>query len=114
VHISGFSDSVLAFIAERGDGSQLGYVESIDVAKGLVDASASATHAPPGMGRARSDRGRQGALPVRPAIVWLGALLVGCSLGGCSFGGRFHLGDIWVQAGHGLALVSNHVAITLH
>jgi hypothetical protein len=51
---------------------------------------------------------------VKPAIVWLGALLVGCSLGGCSFGGRFHLGDIWVQAGHGLALVSNHVAITLH
>jgi hypothetical protein len=48
---------------------------------------------------------------VRPGlIVWLGSLLVG----GCSFRGGFHLGDVWIQAGHGLAMVGNHVAIALH
>jgi len=35
-------------------------------------------------------------------------------VGGCSFGGRVHLGDVWLQAGHGLAVVGNHVAIALH
>jgi hypothetical protein len=47
----------------------------------------------------------------RPAIVLLGALLL---VGGCSFGGRLHLGDVWLQTGHGLAMVGNHVAIALH
>jgi hypothetical protein len=35
-------------------------------------------------------------------------------VGGCSFGGRVHLGDLWLEAGHGLALVGDHVAIALH
>ena len=35
-------------------------------------------------------------------------------LGGCSLGGRVHLGDIWLEAGHGLALVGNHVALAIH
>jgi hypothetical protein len=34
--------------------------------------------------------------------------------GGCSFGGRVHLGDLWIEAGRGLALVGDHVAIALH
>ena len=40
----------------------------------------------------------------------LAALLL---LGGCSLGGRVHLGDIWLEAGHGLALVGNHVALAI-
>jgi hypothetical protein len=46
----------------------------------------------------------------------LAALLLGgpLPLGGCSFGGSVHLGDLWLQAGHGLALAGNHVAIALH
>jgi hypothetical protein len=47
----------------------------------------------------------------RSALALLGALL---AVGGCSFGGRVHLGDVWLQAGHGLAAVGNHVAIALH
>lgn len=34
--ITGFSDSILRFIAERGDNNQLRYVENVDVAKKLV------------------------------------------------------------------------------
>jgi hypothetical protein len=44
-------------------------------------------------------------------LVLLAALLV---LGGCSLGGRAHFGDIWVGAGHGLALVGNHVKLAIH
>lgn len=42
------------------------------------------------------------------------ALLAALLLGGCSFGGRFHLGEIWLQTGHGLALVGNHVTLAIH
>jgi hypothetical protein len=35
------------------------------------------------------------------------------ALGGCSFGGRVHLGDVWLHAGHGLALVGNHVTLAI-
>ena len=45
------------------------------------------------------------------ALVLLAALLV---LGGCSLGARMHLGDVWLQAGHGLALVGDHVKLALH
>jgi hypothetical protein len=48
------------------------------------------------------------------AIILLGTLIATLFVGGCSFGGRMHLGDIWLQAGHGLAVVGNHVAIALH
>jgi hypothetical protein len=34
--------------------------------------------------------------------------------GGCSLGGRVHLGDVWIGAGHGLALVGNHVTLAIH
>jgi hypothetical protein len=44
-------------------------------------------------------------------LALLAALLV---LGGCSLGARVHLGDIWLQAGHGLALVGNHVKLAIH
>lgn len=44
-------------------------------------------------------------------LVFLAALLV---LSGCSLGARVHLGDIWLQAGHGLALVGNHVKLAIH
>ena len=44
-------------------------------------------------------------------LALVGALLV---LGGCSLGGRVHLGDIWLEAGHGLALVGNHVTLAIH
>ena len=46
-----------------------------------------------------------------PVLALLAALLV---LGGCSLGGRVHLGDVWLDAGHGLALVGNHVTLTIH
>ena len=48
---------------------------------------------------------------MRRLIVLLGMPLL---VGGCSFGGRVHLGDVWLQAGQGLAVVGNHVAIALH
>lgn len=35
VLISGFSDAILRFVAERGDGNQLDYIQSIDVVKDL-------------------------------------------------------------------------------
>ena len=44
-------------------------------------------------------------------VLVLAALL---ALGGCSLGGRVHLGDIWLEAGHGLALVGNHVTLAIH
>ena len=48
---------------------------------------------------------------MRRLVALLGMPLL---VGGCSFGGRVHLGDVWLQAGHGLAVVGNHVAIALH
>jgi hypothetical protein len=36
VTISGFSDAILKYVAERGDGNQLGYIQNIDQAKGLA------------------------------------------------------------------------------
>jgi hypothetical protein len=47
------------------------------------------------------------------AIILLGTLIATSPVGACSFGGRVHLGDIWLQAGHGLTVVGNHVAIAL-
>jgi hypothetical protein len=44
-------------------------------------------------------------------LALLAALLV---LGGCSLGGRVHFGDVWLGAGHGLALMGNHVKLTIH
>jgi hypothetical protein len=44
-------------------------------------------------------------------LALLAALLV---LGRCSLGARVHLGDVWLQAGHGLALVGNHVKLAIH
>jgi hypothetical protein len=44
-------------------------------------------------------------------LALLAALLV---LSGCSLGARVHLGDVWLQAGHGLALVGNHVKLAIH
>jgi hypothetical protein len=44
-------------------------------------------------------------------LALLAALLV---LGGCSLGGRVHFGDVWLGAGHGLALVGNHVKFAIH
>ena len=44
-------------------------------------------------------------------LALLAALFV---LGGCSLGGRVHLGDVWLEAGHGLALVGNHVTLAIH
>jgi hypothetical protein len=41
----------------------------------------------------------------------LAALLL---LGGCALGDRFHRGDVWLEAGRGLALVGNHVTLALH
>jgi hypothetical protein len=54
---------------------------------------------------------RDRVVQTRLVITLLGAALL---VGGCSFGGRVHLGDLWLQAGHGLAMVGNHVAIALH
>jgi hypothetical protein len=45
------------------------------------------------------------------ALALLGALLV---LGGCSLSGRAHFGDVWLKAGHGLALVGDHVKLAIH
>jgi hypothetical protein len=50
----------------------------------------------------------------RVAVALLGALIATLAVGGCSFGGHVHFGDVWLQAGHGLAMVGNHVAIALH
>ena len=47
------------------------------------------------------------------AIILLGMLIATLHLGACSFGGRVHLGDIWLQAGQGLTMMGNHVAIAL-
>jgi hypothetical protein len=44
------------------------------------------------------------------AVVLVAALI----LAGCSFGGRVHFGGVWLQAGQGLAMMGNHVAIALH
>ena len=44
-------------------------------------------------------------------LALIAALLV---LGGCSLGGRVHLGDVWIGAGHGLALIGNHVTLAIH
>ena len=44
-------------------------------------------------------------------LALIAALLV---LGGCSLGGRVHRGDVWIGAGHGLALVGNHVTLAIH
>jgi hypothetical protein len=44
-------------------------------------------------------------------LALIAALLV---LGGCSLGGRVHLGDVWIGAGLGLALVGNHVTLAIH
>jgi hypothetical protein len=48
---------------------------------------------------------------VRRSRALLAAPLV---LGGCSLGARMHLGDVWLQAGHELALVGNHVKLAIH
>jgi hypothetical protein len=44
------------------------------------------------------------------ALALLASLLV---LGSCSLGARMHLGDVWLQAGDGLALVGNHVKLAI-
>jgi hypothetical protein len=44
-------------------------------------------------------------------LALLAALLV---LGGCSLGGRVHFGDVWLNAGHGLAFVGDHVKLAIH
>jgi hypothetical protein len=41
-------------------------------------------------------------------------LVVLLVLGGCSLGGRVHLGDFWLEAGHGLALMGEHVTLAIH
>jgi hypothetical protein len=33
--------------------------------------------------------------------------------GGRWLGGRIHLGDLWLEAGHRLALVGNHVTLSI-
>ena len=50
----------------------------------------------------------------RARIVLFGALIATLSVGGCAFVGRVHLGDIWLETGHGLVMVGNHVAIAVH
>jgi hypothetical protein len=46
---------------------------------------------------------------------WRGLALVAALfvLGGCSLGGSVHLGDVWLEAGHGLALVGNNVTLAI-
>jgi hypothetical protein len=43
--------------------------------------------------------------------VLFAALLV---LGGCPLDGRVHFGDVWLKAGHGLAVVGDHVKLAIH
>jgi hypothetical protein len=50
----------------------------------------------------------------RVVRVFLALPIATLLVGGCSFGGRVHFGDLWLGAGHGLAVVGNHVAIVLH
>eukprot|EP01105_Mastigella_eilhardi_P019923 TRINITY_DN470_c0_g1_i2.p1 TRINITY_DN470_c0_g1~~TRINITY_DN470_c0_g1_i2.p1 ORF type:complete len:2366 (+),score=662.97 TRINITY_DN470_c0_g1_i2:216-7313(+) len=45
--VAGFSDSILRFIAERGDTNQLQYVEHIDIAHGLTKKSDVVSGVPP-------------------------------------------------------------------
>jgi hypothetical protein len=42
------------------------------------------------------------------ALFW--ALL---ALSSCSLGARMHFGDLWLEAGHGLALVGNNVRLAI-
>jgi len=51
---------------------------------------------------------------MRHLVTLLGMPIATLLVSGCSFGGRVHLGDIWLEAGHGPAMVGNHVAIALH
>jgi hypothetical protein len=46
-----------------------------------------------------------------PRLLALAALL---AVSGCSLGGRMHLGDIWVEARHGLALAGDHVTLAVN
>ena len=50
----------------------------------------------------------------RAGIVLLGALIATLAVSGCEFAGRVHFGDLWLETGHGFAMVGNHVAIALH
>jgi hypothetical protein len=50
----------------------------------------------------------------RAGIVLLGTLIATLLVSGCEFAGRVHLGDLWLETGHGLAMVGNHVAIAWH
>ena len=50
----------------------------------------------------------------RAVLVLLGTLVPALLVAGCSFVSRVHFGDIFLEAGHGLAMMGNHVAITLH
>lgn len=43
----------------------------------------------------------------------LGLMTALLFLGGCSLGGRVHLGDVWLEAGRGLALAGNHVRLAI-
>lgn len=45
IHLAGYSDQILRFIAERGDDGQLSYVDNIDKAFGLVDLKLSGLQA---------------------------------------------------------------------
>lgn len=47
---------------------------------------------------------------MRPLALFVALLL----FSGCSLGGRVHLGDVWLEAGHGLALAGNRVTLALH
>jgi hypothetical protein len=50
---------------------------------------------------------------VRPGLRATALLPALVRLRGCPLGGRFHLGDVSLEAGHGLALVGNHVTLAL-
>ena len=45
------------------------------------------------------------------SIALLAALVM---LAGCSLGGRMHFADVWLGAGHALALAGNHVTLAIH